>query len=135
MLAKRLEERYASMSAVIRDLQTVAASRRPKLPRPRGWLPAAALGFLALGLAGTLIYIQTDKGTVEIASADDDVKVLVEQGGKQITLLDPKTNKLAVKIVRMQALHPVGADLRVLAAPRELEPSPIEERNRSIRCG
>jgi serine/threonine protein kinase/formylglycine-generating enzyme required for sulfatase activity len=57
--------------------------------------PRKGLIFGCLGavLAAGVIYVQTDRGTLEIKSDDDEVKVRVEQDGKLITLVDLKANK------------------------------------------
>jgi WD40 repeat protein len=53
---------------------------------------ALALG--GAGLFGVVAYrIATDKGEVVIRSQDDEVKVVVEQGGRLVTILDPRTNQ------------------------------------------
>ncbi|HVX09975.1 MAG TPA: bifunctional serine/threonine-protein kinase/formylglycine-generating enzyme family protein [Pirellulales bacterium] len=61
----------------------------PRRLRPMG-IVLGCLGALALA---SVIYVQTDRGTLEIQSDDDEVKVRVEQDGKLITLVDLKTDK------------------------------------------
>ncbi|OYV89112.1 MAG: hypothetical protein B7Z73_07220, partial [Planctomycetia bacterium 21-64-5] len=68
--------------------QALAASP-PRRPRPTG----TVLGCLAALLAASVIYVQTDRGTLEVKSDDDEVKVRIEQDGKLITLVDLKANK------------------------------------------
>ena len=63
------------------------------LPPRRRRIAAAALGGLAALLLASVIYVQTDRGTVEIASDDDDIEVRVEQNGNLVTILDRKQNK------------------------------------------
>src|SRR5262249_58662540 len=46
---------------------------------------------------GVVIYrIQTDKGEIVIQTEDDDVEVVVKQGGKVVTIYDPKTKQKLV---------------------------------------
>lgn len=72
-------------------------SRGPRDPArvPWGWVGAAA-AFFGLGAlaAGVVIYrIQTDKGEIVIRTVDEDVEVVVKQGGKLVTIHDPKTKQ------------------------------------------
>jgi eukaryotic-like serine/threonine-protein kinase len=65
-----------------------------RLPARRyRWALVAMLLFLAgVGLvAGGIVYVQTDAGTLKIETADDDVQVLVEQNGKIVKTIDKKT--------------------------------------------
>jgi tRNA A-37 threonylcarbamoyl transferase component Bud32 len=65
----------------------------PATPRRRFlWAGVLLAAVLAL-LAGTVIYVQTDQGVVEIVTSDDDVKVSVEKGGKVIEILDLREKK------------------------------------------
>lgn len=78
------------------------ASSAAQLPRhPRGrpgggarwrrhWGAAVALAAL---LAAAVTYVETDRGTLEIVSDDEEVKVRVEQDGNSIALVDLKTSK------------------------------------------
>ena len=55
---------------------------------------AAALAILAAGavsLALVTYRIQTGTGELVIESDDRDIEVIVKQGGKQVTIVDPKT--------------------------------------------
>jgi WD40 repeat protein len=50
--------------------------------------------FGLVAVPGVVVYrIQTDKGELVIETVDDDVEVVVKQGGKVVTLYDPKTKK------------------------------------------
>lgn len=74
--------------------QTVSAASR----RGFRWWPIALAGALVAGLfvlvaAAGIIYVQTDKGMLRIETADADVRVIVEQNGKVVTVLDPKTGR------------------------------------------
>ena len=64
-------------------------------PRPRRpWLPiAAALAMLPVGagfLALVTYRIQTATGELVIESDDPSIEVIVKQGGKQVTIVDPE---------------------------------------------
>lgn len=73
----------------------------PPLSLPDGRLPARGFRWVLVvatallvgaGLvAGGIIYVQTDTGTLKIETADDDVQVLVEQNGKVVKAIDKKT--------------------------------------------
>src|SRR5262245_14826868 len=54
---------------------------------------AAGLLFVA-AVAGFVVYrIQTDKGELVIETVDDDIEVVVKQGGKVVTIYDPKSGQ------------------------------------------
>jgi eukaryotic-like serine/threonine-protein kinase len=56
------------------------------------------LGFLGVMLAGAVLYVQTDKGTLRIETEDPDVQVVVEQNGKQVDVIDKqKGTKLTLR--------------------------------------
>ena len=73
------------------------AGNPPSDPRPRRSLAmpiAAALAMLAAGagfLALVTYRIQTATGELVIESDDPSIEVIVKQGGKQVTIVDPKT--------------------------------------------
>src|SRR5262249_34149445 len=71
----------------------VAAKVRRSSVAPRRRLARALAVVLALGglLLGGVIYVQTGSGTLKIETADDDVQVLVEQGGMLVRTIDKKT--------------------------------------------
>jgi hypothetical protein len=52
---------------------------------------AAVLLGLAGLVAGGVLYVQTDAGLLKIETENDDVQVIVEQGGKLIKTIDRKT--------------------------------------------
>jgi hypothetical protein len=55
---------------------------------------AAGLLFVAAALAGVVVYrIQTDTGEIVIQTMDDDVEVVVSQGGKLVKIYDPKSKQ------------------------------------------
>ncbi len=89
----------ASYSIPVDDTVTSDKTKPTAGPRPAGFfgkrrtrITAAVLlavfGFL--GLCGVL-YIVTDRGTLEIKTHDPDVKVVVLDGGKQVKIVDRKT--------------------------------------------
>ena len=105
LLAKDPKDRPASAQAVVEEIRKLehrlSAIERgeftqeittPVMPsRRRRWLAAAVLFLLCGGLlAGGIVYVQTDKGLLKIEALDDDVKVVVEQNGKLVTVLDRK---------------------------------------------
>jgi WD40 repeat protein len=58
-------------------------------PAARVAVAAALLGLAVL--AGAVVYVQTDRGTLAVETDDDDVRVSVERGGEVITVLDLKS--------------------------------------------
>ncbi|MBW3542308.1 MAG: serine/threonine protein kinase [Planctomycetes bacterium] len=77
-------------------LARLAAERR-RLPqsRTRRRTAAVLLAFIGALVAGAIIYVKTDHGTIAIETFDPDVKVIVEQNGEQVTILDQRTNQQA----------------------------------------
>jgi WD40 repeat protein len=72
-----------------------AASRSSHRRRPRPLVAAALAVLLAgAGLLGLVVYrISTDRGEVVIETDDPDVEVVVRQGGKVVTVLDPRSKQ------------------------------------------
>jgi serine/threonine protein kinase len=73
-----------------------ALATRPVRKHPRWFWPAVAglVGFLAILLVAVITYrIATDKGVLVIETEDPNIKVIVKQGGKRVTIIDPQTNK------------------------------------------
>jgi serine/threonine protein kinase len=112
LLAKDRAQRPESARHVVEALLAIErqlASDRRKTETPtdehtaapaadskRSRWPAAALGIgvlTAVVLAGIILLVPTPKGTLEISTDDPDVKVIVEQAGKRITIIDPKSNQ------------------------------------------
>jgi hypothetical protein len=119
LLAKRADDRPVSAAAVADELAAftagsnlpmlircarpagtgsdaqIAAQRRPQPPRrrPTRRRLIAALAGAALLLAASIILVQTNQGVLEIVTADDDVKVSVEAGGKEIVVIDLKEKR------------------------------------------
>ncbi|MBN2578130.1 MAG: protein kinase [Pirellulales bacterium] len=47
----------------------------------------------AAALLGVILFVTTDRGTLVIKTHDDNVQVLVTQDGREVTILDTKTNQ------------------------------------------
>jgi len=94
MMAKSPADRYQTPAEVAAVLAPFAAGTTPVRKRPRPWVTVAAL--LCAGLiaaAGVVYYIKTDNGTIEIRTDDENVKIIAERNGKQVTVLDPKSKQ------------------------------------------
>jgi WD40 repeat protein len=95
------------------------------LPKPPAYDPSrrrivalvAALFFIVAGLLGGAVYrIATDKGELVITTESDDVKVVITQGGKQVDIIDAKTDKQ----IRL-ALRSGEYELELEGAPKGLK--------------
>ncbi|MFO0849876.1 MAG: protein kinase [Gemmataceae bacterium] len=107
MMAKNPADRYRTAAEVADAVEPFTESvprvlaepiRGASGTRPR-WLVAAGLlvAFIGLAVAGVVTYrIQTDKGELVIEATDDDVEVVVKQGGKVVTIVDPKSKQKLV---------------------------------------
>jgi WD40 repeat protein/tetratricopeptide (TPR) repeat protein len=88
-LAKDPARRFSSMSefatALIPWIEGTAPSAVPKRRRPRRWL--ATLGAAVVLLFGSIIYVTTNHGTVEIQLSDPAAKVEVKIDGEDIRLV------------------------------------------------
>lgn len=110
LLAKEPSHRFASADELATALQRFASGadlarvldavldgrwRSPSTAKPpsRRRATGVMLGCLTALVLASVIYVQTDRGTVEIASNDDDVEVRIEQRGNLVTILDHKQNK------------------------------------------
>ena len=80
--------RKDSTPSITQDYVPQRSWRRPLL-----LLGAAAAGLLFLLVAGGVIFVQTDKATLKIETADADVQVIVEQNGKVVAVIDRKTGR------------------------------------------
>jgi hypothetical protein len=90
MTAKDPRQRYQTPGEVALAL---APFLQPPAPPRRRWsLVAAAAGAAALVLAGVYL-VATDRGTIEIRTDEDDVEVIVKQGGKTVVILDRATDR------------------------------------------
>jgi serine/threonine protein kinase len=105
LLAKNPAERPASAQEVADVLATLAVERPapaatpapvaspPAPPHRKRRLAVALLGIAALLVAAAVIYVQTDRGTLEISTFERNVKVAIEQDGTQIDILDPQSKQ------------------------------------------
>ncbi len=60
----------------------------------RSWVFATVAAAAALIVAaGAVIYVQTDRGTLEIKTSDPGVKVSVEQNGAEVNVFDPQSKQ------------------------------------------
>jgi serine/threonine protein kinase/Leucine-rich repeat (LRR) protein len=79
--------------------ETIALSSSTPAPIPPKRRRTAAFALLAgaaavvLALAGAVVYVQTDRGTLEINTLDPNVKVSVEQDGARVDILDSKSKQ------------------------------------------
>jgi WD40 repeat protein len=91
------------------------SSRRP---RRRVLVTAlAALLFVGVALAGGVVYhIVTDTGELVITTESDDVEVAIKQGGKEVRVIDTKTDKQITLI-----LHSGEYELELKGAPKGLK--------------
>jgi uncharacterized protein (TIGR03067 family) len=80
MMAKDPAQRFETPAEVAAALTPFLTISKP--PRRKKWLAlsAGAACFAAL-LAGVIIYVQTDKGTIIIDTKDDKIKVQIEKAG------------------------------------------------------
>jgi serine/threonine protein kinase/WD40 repeat protein len=97
-IAKKVEDRFGTMSdlaAALTDYLRRAGEPAQRISRRLLWISTAAA--LLLVTAGVvtfgIITIITDTGEVEIATDDPNIKVEVTQAGRQLTIVDVKTNK------------------------------------------
>jgi WD40 repeat protein/tRNA A-37 threonylcarbamoyl transferase component Bud32 len=125
LLGKRPEDRPASAQEVAERLAALAheepaapvvvpvvqPAAPPAPPRRRRWaMPAMLLVAPLLLVTGAVIYVQTDKGTLEIKTFDAKVKVSVEQDGAQVDILDPQSKQqLSIRSGRY-TLKLIGAE-------------------------
>jgi WD40 repeat protein/tRNA A-37 threonylcarbamoyl transferase component Bud32 len=93
MMAKDPDQRYQTPAEVATALEPFAQARR-SAPRRRVLVAVLAALLMLVGAAGVVTYrIQTDTGELVIVTNNDDVEVLVKQGGKLVRIIDTKTNK------------------------------------------
>jgi formylglycine-generating enzyme required for sulfatase activity/tRNA A-37 threonylcarbamoyl transferase component Bud32 len=101
MMAKDPARRYQAPAQVAQALVPflkfpamagAAPSRIRRLPR-RAWVAAILAAALVGWLAWSVLRIDTGEGTLVVETDDPDVEVVVKQGGKQVTIIDPKTRR------------------------------------------
>jgi hypothetical protein len=118
LLAKRPEDRYATPCEVAAALAPFTAGGAAP-PRPWRWPRIAVLAavlLVAVTLAGAVYRIQTDKGELVITTERDDVKVIITQGGKEVDVIDMKTDKRITLNLRSGTY-----ELELQGAPRGLK--------------
>jgi serine/threonine protein kinase/DNA-binding beta-propeller fold protein YncE len=89
-LAKKPEERFQSAGEMAAELKEFLQSRPQGSSRPPRRIGARALlaaAVVALFFAGVVIYIRTNKGTVEIRVKPDDAKAAIR--GQEIVIKSP----------------------------------------------
>jgi WD40 repeat protein len=125
LLAKGAKDRPASAREVIaaigsleRAPATGAAELAPasRLPRRR-WLVGGLFILAGFLLAGVVFYVTTDQGTLQIKTSDNDVRVVVEQGGKEVQVIDKRTGHEV-------RLHAGEYRLRLGATRKDVEVAP-----------
>jgi tetratricopeptide (TPR) repeat protein len=103
-LAKDPAARFPSMGAFADALAAFADARRRRRRR-RGLLAAAAAALLLA--AGTVIYVKTDNGTVEVRLSDPTADVRVSVDGNEITLAEGgRTTRLRVGAHELEVRGP-----------------------------
>jgi WD40 repeat protein len=103
-LAVPVESADASAWQNLTQEGTAALVQKPVPPRNSSrralWVVASLVVGVALVLvAGAVIYVKTDTGTLQIETADADVQVIVEQAGQVVQVLDKKTGT----VVKLQS--------------------------------
>ena len=94
MMAKKPADRIQTPAEVAAVLAPFAAGTMPIRKRRRPWVAVAAALLVAIGLAAGVVYrIQTDNGELVITIDNEDVDVVIKQNGKQVRIIDTKTNK------------------------------------------
>jgi hypothetical protein len=92
MMAKDAAERFQSPAKVAAALVPFL-SAPPKPPRRKKWLAVAAGAcFVAALLAGVIIYVQTDNGTIVIETNDPNIAVMIEKAGG-VKIVDQANNR------------------------------------------
>ncbi len=90
MMAKDPAARYQTPAEVAAALGRFV---KPKPPSRKRWLGlAAALGFVAALVAGVIIYVQTDHGTITVETNDDKIAVMIEKAGG-VKIIDKTNNR------------------------------------------
>jgi WD40 repeat protein/tRNA A-37 threonylcarbamoyl transferase component Bud32 len=114
LLATDPNQRYQTPAEVAAALAPFAAPR-PKRRRFALVLALALLLMIGGGLAAAIYRVATDKGEIVIETEDPDIEVVIRQGGKEVTILDPKTQqKIALRSGDYEvALSGASGDLRL----------------------
>jgi hypothetical protein len=114
MLAADPAGRYPTPTEVAAVLTPFSDARR-RLPFFRLVIALALLLLGAGGLSAAVYRIATDKGEIIIETDDPSVEVVIRQGGKEVTILDPKTqHRVELRAGEYEiALGGPGGDLRL----------------------
>jgi hypothetical protein len=114
MLAADPDQRYQTPAEVAAALAPFTEPR-PRRRRPIWLWLALALLLGGGGLTAAVYRIATDKGEIVIETEDPDIEVLIRQGGKEVTVIDPKTRqKIELRSGSYEiALSGAGGDLRL----------------------
>ena len=90
MMAKDPAARYQTPAEVAGALGRFV---KPRALRRKWRLGlAAALGFVAALVAGVIIYVQTDHGTITVETNDDKIAVMIEKAGG-VKIIDKATSR------------------------------------------
>jgi hypothetical protein len=102
MTAKDAADRFQTPAEVLEALTPFLAPPEP--PRRRWWFPAVPAGLAAVVLAGVLVYVQTDKGTLVIQANDPEITTMIRKAGG-VKIIDENHGRTYV-------LQPGGHDVR-----------------------
>jgi tRNA A-37 threonylcarbamoyl transferase component Bud32 len=103
MTAKEPADRLQTPAEVLGALTPFLAPP-PRPPRFKRWFAAAAAGLAAVFLAGVVIYVETDKGTLVIQTNDAEITTMIRKAGG-VNIIDESNGRIYV-------LQPGGHDLR-----------------------
>jgi eukaryotic-like serine/threonine-protein kinase len=111
------------------ELMAPSPSALPPIPPKRRRTAVVALmagaAAILLVMAGAVVYVQTDRGTLEISTFDPDVKVLVEKGGASVDILDPKSKQQLSIHSGQYTLKLIGADVAGLELTTDQGTGPV----------
>jgi WD40 repeat protein len=119
LLAKKPEDRYQAPGEVATALAPFVQPASVPPPKRRRRLVAALVALLLVGVAvaGAVVYhIVTDTGDLVITTESDDVEVVIKQGGKEVRLIDTKTDK-QIKLTLRSGVY----ELELKGAPEGLK--------------
>jgi WD40 repeat protein len=124
-LAVPVESGDASAWQNLTQEGTAALVQKPVPPRDSSrrtlWVVASLVVGVALVLvAGAVIYVKTDNGTLEIRTEDPLVQVVVERGGSVVKTIDPKTGSKVVLESGEYRLRLGEEDKNVVITPRQI---------------
>jgi formylglycine-generating enzyme required for sulfatase activity len=96
-LAPTAPEREAAPRPDATVVEALPRGSRGRGRGPWGRVAVLAMFFGFVALAGVVVYrILTDNGELVIQTTDDDVEVVVKEGGKLVTIYDPKSGQKLV---------------------------------------